>query len=97
LRKNTSAVIEALMNSSDTNTTASTVASVRSRNRWTMPSRARERSSPCSPACGSRRARNSAPASATHAKVAAFTSIAAAVPPAAESPPPTNGPAVMPR
>ncbi len=96
MRKNTSAVTVAVMNSSDTNMTPVTRPSVRSRNRYVMPSRARSGGPPSGTAAGGRRACSSNAAAATAANVPAFTSIATSAPPSPASRPPSGGPAVIP-
>ena len=96
MAKKTSAVTVADMKSSETNATVITTASVGSRRRKTSPSRARPIGS-CSPASTSRRlGRTTAATPATTRNVAAFTSMASRIPPAAARTPPTNGPTVKP-
>ena len=96
LMKKISAGIVALMNSSETKTTASTSASVRSASSTRAPASRRSSVPSALPRWGGRRAASAVAAPATAKNVAPLTSIAILTPPPASAPPIT-GPAVIPR
>ena len=97
MRKNTSAVAEAVMKSSDTNSDAHDERERAVAEQVHDPvARAVGRRALLGAGAGGRRAVISRPAAATAANVAALTSIATSVPPSPASTPPSSGPAVMP-
>lgn len=78
--KNTSAVIDALKNSSDANAAVRTIASVRSPNRNAIPTRARGAASSAAAGTGGRRAVSSQAARATTALLALLAGFLASLP-----------------